>query len=114
MDTLKNKKYETFDYICRYTNVPYYYDTIQDRDIYGIGTNMKTASEFVTHKIKSNDTLNSLALKYYNNPTFWWVIAYFNNIQDPFKLLRNKYDTIKIPSISSIEFGRINKWDMNL
>ena len=69
----------------------------------------KTTSEFVTHKVKSNDTLNSLSLKYYNNPTFWWVIAYFNDIQDPFKPLRDKYETLKIPSISSVEFGRINK-----
>jgi hypothetical protein len=85
------------------------YDTLNDRQIYGIGTNLKTTTEFVTHKVKSNDTLNSLALKYYNNPTFWWVIAYFNDIQDAFRPLRDKYDTLKIPSISSIEFGRINK-----
>lgn len=109
MDTLKNKAYENFDYLSRYTNVPYYHDTIQNRDIYGIGTNLKNHTEYLTHKIKSNDTLNSLALKYYNNPTFWWVIAYFNDIQDSFKPLRDKYETIKIPSISSIEFGRINK-----
>ena len=109
MDTLKNKVYTKFDYLSRYTNVPHYYDTICNREVFGIGTNLKNNTEFVTHKIKSNDTLNSLALKYYNNPTFWWVIAYFNDIQDPFKPLRIKYETIKIPSISSIEFGRINK-----
>lgn len=109
MDTLKNKMYASFDYLSRYTNTPYYYDTLKDRQICGIGTNLKTTTEFVTHKVKSNDTLNSLALKYYNNPTFWWVIAYFNNIQDPFKPLRDKYTTLKIPSIASIEFGNINK-----
>ena len=109
MDTLKNKMYENFNYLSRYTNTPYYYDTLQDREVYGIGTNLKSTTEFVTHEIKSNDTLNSLALKYYNNPTFWWIIAYFNNIQDPFVPLRNKYRTIKIPSISSIEFGGVNK-----
>ena len=109
MDTLKNKMYENFDYLSRYTNTPYYHDTLTGKEIYGIGTNLKNNSEYVTHVIKSNDTLNSLALKYYNNPTFWWIIAYFNDIQDPFKPLRNKYQTLKIPSISSIEFGRINK-----
>lgn len=108
MDTLKNKNYESFDYLSRYTNVPYYYDTLTGREVYGIGTNLKTNAEFVTHKVKSNDTLDSLALKYYNNPTFWWVIAYYNNIQDPFKPLRKKYETIRIPSISSIEFGSVN------
>lgn len=109
MNTLRNKTYTSFDYLSRYANIPYYYDTLQDREIYGIGTNLKTTSEFVTHKVRSNDTLHSLALKYYNNPTFWWVIAYFNNIQDAFKPLIAKYATLKIPSISSIEFGRINK-----
>lgn len=109
MDTLKNKNYESFDYLSRYTNVPYYYDTLSNKEVYGIGTNLKTKAEFVTHKVKSNDTLNSLALKYYNNPTFWWVIAYFNDVQDAFKPLRNKYVTLKIPSIANIEFGRVTK-----
>ena len=108
MDTLKNKTYHSFDYLSRYTNIPYYYDSICGKEIYGIGTNLKTNSEYVTHKVRSNDTLNSLSLKYYNNPTFWWVIAYFNDIQDPFKQLSAKYETLKIPSISSIEFGRVN------
>ena len=109
MDTLKNKVYAKFDYLSRYTDTPYYYDTLCDRQIYGIGTNLKNNTEFVTHTIKSNDTLHSLALKYYNNPTFWWIIASFNDIQDSFKPLRDKYTTIKIPNISSVEFGRINR-----
>ena len=109
MDTLKNKNYASFDYLSRYTDTPYYYDTLKDKQIFGIGTNMKTNTEFVTHKVKNNDTLHNLSLKYYNNPTFWWVIAYFNDIQDPFKQLSDKYTTLKIPSIASIEFGRINK-----
>jgi hypothetical protein len=108
MDTLKNKNYANFDYTSRYTNTPYYFDTIENKEIYGIGTNLKAAAEFVTHEVKSNDTLDSLALKYYNNPTFWWVIAYYNDIQDPFRPLKDKFVTLRIPSISSIEFGRIN------
>jgi hypothetical protein len=109
MDTLKNKIYADFDYLSRYTNTPYYYDTLKNREIYGIGTNLKTDTEFVTHKVRGNDTLHSLALKYYNNPTFWWVIAYFNNIQDSFKPIAEKYKTLKIPNISGIEFGKVNK-----
>ena len=104
MDTLKNKTYASFDYISRYTDTPYYYDTLTDKQIFGIGTNLKDNTEFVTHIVKSNDTLNSLALKYYNNPTFWWVIAYFNKINNPFISLSEKFSIIKIPSISSIMF----------
>ena len=109
MDTLKNKNYAKFDYLSRYSSVPYYYDTLANREFYGIGSNIKTNAEFITHEVKSNDTLHSLALYYYNNPTFWWVIAYFNDIQDSFKPLKNKYETLKIPNIASVEFGRINK-----
>ena len=109
MDTLKNKTYVDFDYLSRYTDVPYYYDTLENREVFGIGTNLRNDTEYVTHIVKSNDTLNSLSLKYYNNPTFWWVIAYFNDIQDAFKPLRNKYTTLKIPNITSIEFGRTNE-----
>lgn len=109
MDTLTNKTFANFDYLSRYTNIPYYYDSLTSKEVFGIGTNLKTNAEFVTHKVKSNDTLNSLALKYYNNPTFWWVIAYFNDVQDSFKPLRDKYTTLKIPNISSVEFGRVNR-----
>lgn len=108
MDTLKNKNFETFDYLSRYTSIPYYFDTLSQREIYGIGTNLKKDTPYVSHKIKIGDTLNSLALKYYNNPTFWWVIAYYNDIQDSFIDLTKKYTVIKIPNIASIEFGRIN------
>jgi nucleoid-associated protein YgaU len=108
MDTLKNKAYANFDYLSRYTNTPYYFDTLSNREIYGIGTNLKTNTEYTTHVVKNNDTLHSLALKYYNDPTFWWVIAYFNDIQDSFISLINHYSVLRIPNISSITFGRTN------
>ena len=109
MDTLTDKVFATYGYLSRYANVPYYFDNLVGREVYGIGTNLKTTTEYVTHKLKSSDTLNSLSLKYYNNPTFWWVIAYFNNIQDPFKPLIDKYEIVRIPNIASVAFGRINE-----
>lgn len=104
MDTLKNKTFGTFDYTSRYTGVPYYYDTLRDRETQGLCSNMSKTTSWVGHKVSQEDTLDSLALKYYNNPTYWWVIAFFNDIQDPFIKLSEKYKTIKIPSINSIEF----------
>jgi hypothetical protein len=109
MDTLINKNYASFNYLSRYVDTPYYYDTLTGRDVYGIGTNLKNNTEFVSHKVKNNDTLEALALKYYNNPMFWWVIAYFNDIPDAFMHLSERYTILKIPSIASVEFGRINK-----
>ena len=84
MDVLTNKRYNNFDYVCRYTGIPYYYNRIDQRDIYGIGQNLDKDIPWVAHKVVQEDTLDSLALKYYNNPTYWWIIAYFNDIQDAF------------------------------
>ena len=109
MDTLRSKQYASFNYLSRHINTPYYFDTLTGREVFGIGTNMKNNTEYFTHKVTSRDTLEALALKYYNNPTYWWVIAYFNDIPDAFIKLSAKYNTLKIPSISSVEFGRINK-----
>lgn len=105
MDILKNKEYESYEYTSRYTTVPYYYNTKDDKYMYGIGSNLKKDTQYVAHKLKDTDTLDSLALKYFGNPTYWWIIAYFNDIQDPFIRLIDFYSTIKIPNIQSIDFG---------
>ena len=105
MDELKNKRYENFDYVSRYTDVPYYYNQVDKKDIYGLGSNLFKNTSWVAHKVKQEDTLDSLALNYYNNPTYWWIIAYFNDIQDAFTNLTEYFDIIKIPSISSITSG---------
>ena len=70
MEKLINKRYTNFDYPCRYTTVPYFYDTETQNDIYGIGTQLSSKTAFVSHSIKPEDTLDSLALTYYNNPTY--------------------------------------------
>lgn len=105
MNTLKNKMYHQYEYTSRYSGVPYYYDTLEDRSIYGIGSNMYKNTTWVAHKVTQTDSLDYLALKYYANPTLWWVIAYFNDIQDPFIHLGDSFDIIKIPAIASISFG---------
>jgi hypothetical protein len=108
MDTLKNKNYESYDYLSRYTQVPYYFDTLNQREVYGIGSNLLKDSPYVSHKVTPEDTLHSLSLQYYNNPTYWWVIAYFNDIQDSFVSLIDHYKILRIPNIASIAFGRTN------
>ena len=104
MDKLINKKSTTFDYTSRYAGVPFYYDTKKQRDVYGIGSQINFDTPFLLHTVKSSDTLDSLALTYYNNPTYWWVIAYFNKINDPFIDIVRNYSKLKIPTISNIVF----------
>jgi hypothetical protein len=60
---------------------------------------------WVAHKVVQDDTLDKLALNYYNNPSYWWIIAYFNDIQDAFINLKDYFDIIKIPALNSVEFG---------
>lgn len=104
MESLKDKRFNSFDYISRYTSVPYYYHTVDNKEIYGLGKNMSKNSPWVAHKVVSTDTLDKLALTYYNNPTYWWVIAYFNDIQDAFINLKEYYDVLKIPSLTTVHF----------
>lgn len=105
MDKLINKKYANYDYTSRYINVPYYYDPTTGREIYGIGEQINFNTSYVSHKVKPSDTLDYLALKYLGDCLYWWAIAYFNKINDPFIHLSEHFSTIKIPNISSIEFA---------
>ena len=105
MDVLKNKKYTKFDYISRYAGMPYYYHEVDQKEVPGLGKNMLKNTSWVAHKVVSTDTLDKLALTYYNNPTYWWVIAYFNNIQDAFINLKEHFEVLKIPSITTVSFG---------
>ena len=59
---------------------------------------------WVAHPVVSTDTLDKLALTYYNNPSYWWVIAYFNDIQDAFITLKDYFDVLKIPAITNVSF----------
>lgn len=105
MDALKNKKYAQYDYISRYADTPYFYHTVDKKEVYGLAKNMLKDNTWVLHKVVDTDTLDRLALSYYNNPSYWWVIAYFNDIQDAFIRLKDHYESLKIPSINSITFG---------
>jgi hypothetical protein len=104
MESLKDKKYASFDYISRYASVPYYYHTVDKKEMSGLGKNVRKDVNWVAHKVVSTDTLDKLALTYYSNPTYWWVIAYFNDIQDAFIRLKDHFDVIKIPAINNISF----------
>lgn len=103
MSVLVDKSYKTYMGISRYNNFPYYYNTVDNKYIYGTTSNLKTSSAYLIHTVQQNDTLDTLALYYYNNPTYYWIIADFNRISDPYKAL-TVGSQIKIPSFSTIEF----------
>ena len=104
MDILTKKEYKQYDRVSRYSVFPYYYNHIDSKYIYGITAHLKTDdTTFVTHKVEQGDTLDTLALYYYNSPTFFWVIADFNRILDPYEDLKIG-SILRIPTFSNVEF----------
>ena len=104
MDILSQKQYRSYDRVSRYSVFPYYYNRIDDKYIYGISSHLKTEGKsFVSHTVVEGDTYDTLALHYYNNPTYYWVITDFNKVQDPYSLPKIG-DVLKIPTFSHIEF----------
>jgi len=104
MDVLKNKSYKSYDRISRYTRFPTFYNTLDNKYVYGTTAQLRDDTVFSIHKVQRGDTLDTLALKYYNNPTYYWVLADFNRIQDPFDdLTVGMY--LKIPTLSVIQFN---------
>ena len=103
MDVLINKSYKIFDKVSRYSNSPYYYHLLDNKYIYGFSKRLKTDTPYIIHTVQRSDTFDSLALYYYNNPTYFWIICDFNRINDPFIDLKEG-SKIKIPSFSTIEF----------
>lgn len=107
MDVLKNKATMQRDYISRYENFPYYYHTIDKKYIQGLTSQLDLNTSYVTIKLDQSMTLDSLANKYYGRPDYWWIIADFNQIQDPFISLIHKFTEIKIPSIADIKYKKV-------
>ena len=104
MEILKDKKYKDYESLSRFTGFPTYYNTEDEKYVYGILSQMRTNVEYVEHKILERDTLESIAFKYYGRPDYYWIIGMFNNINDCFENLYDKYKTVKVPVISNIAF----------
>lgn len=105
MSQVTSKRYKDYDKVSRYSVFPIYYHKGDKRYFYGLtGHLMKENTRYVAHKVVQNDTLDTLALYYYGNPTYYWIIADFNDIQDPYKPLTIG-ETLKIPTFSNISFN---------
>lgn len=103
-DKLTDKQYRDYDYLSRYSSFPFYYNVEDKKYIYGVTSQLNQNSTYILHKVKPNDTLDTLALDYYNNPTFFWIIADFNQIQDPYLPLIID-SQLKIPTLNEVNFG---------
>lgn len=103
MDVLKDKQLRGYDRLSRYSNFPFYYNTLDDKYVYGTTSYLKRDTPYTMYKIQLGDTLDSIALENYNDPTYYWIICDFNRIQNPFVDLKvGGY--LRLPVISQIEF----------
>lgn len=106
MDILTNKQTRSYNYTSRYAPFPLYYNTQDDKYMYGLTSQLLDSTEFVLHNVVDTDSLDKLAYKYYGRPDLFWVIADYNRIQDSYINLYQNFETIKIPSLSGIRYKR--------
>ena len=103
MDVLTDKSYKKYKRLSRYSNFPYYYNKEDGKYIYGTTAQLNDTTSSVIHTVKQGDTFDTLALYYYGNPTYYWIICDFNHIQDPYRTLKVG-EKINIPTFSTIEY----------
>ena len=106
MNILINKQYKTYNNLSRYSVYPIYYNTLDKKFEGSITGWVDNTTPYIEHTVKEFDTLDSLALYYYGNPVYYWIIADYNRIQDPFENL-NAGLVLKIPTFSSISFDGV-------
>ena len=106
MDILTDKSVKSYDYTSRYAPFPFYYNTWDDKYVYGITSWLVDDTEFVLHNVSDTDSLDKLAYKYYGRPDLFWIIADYNRITDCYTRLFGKYETIKIPSLAGVRYKR--------
>lgn len=102
-DILTQKSYKDYTRLSRYATFPYYFNVNDNKYIYGTTANLNDTTPYTAHTVQRGDTLDTLALEYYNNPTYYWIIADFNRIQDPYEKL-SEGAIVKIPSLTAISF----------
>ena len=103
MEKLIDKNYKTYKKLSRYAYVPYYYNVETDKYTYGTCSWLSDKTVYQNYTVQPNDTLDTLSLRAYGSPIYYWIIASFNHIIDPFQPLKVG-SVIKIPSRTSIVF----------
>ena len=63
------------------------FKVLKNRDLLGV--------DIINHTWERSDRFSKLSSQYYNDPTYWWVIAYFNNL--PLETDAEIGQTIEIP-----------------
>ena len=103
MNIEKDGTRKSYTYVSRYANMDTYFNNKDKARYYETAKSIDKSkiTKYVSHKVEQGETLDTIALKYYSRPLYWWIIADYNNVQDVFNL---KVGTIlKVPYLSEIE-----------
>ena len=103
MGKLVDKSYKNYDKLSRYSNIPYWYNLNTQKYTYGTVSWLSDDTSYENYIIQQGDTLDTLSLRAYGSPIYYWIIASFNRIRDPFEQLKVG-EKIKIPTKSVIHF----------
>ena len=103
MATLVDQNYKNYDKLSRYSYLPYFYNKNTNKYNFVTGAWLDNTTPYQNYVIQKNDTLDTLSLRAYGSPLYYWIIASFNRINDPFQELKEGI-VIKIPSKSTIVF----------
>ena len=102
---LVDKSYLEYSRISRYSNFPYYYNSTDGKYVSGTTNNLDNTTDFIYYTVEMGDSYDSIALRYYDSPLYYWIICDFNRIQDCFE--KPKVGTrIKIPTFSSLRYNQ--------
>ena len=102
-DKLIDETYKEYDRFSRYQTTPCFYNTSTQQNQCGVSNWLKNDTTYSLHFVKKDETIDMIALYYYNNPTYYWIIADFNRIVDPFVQLEEGQQ-LKIPVFSNVVF----------
>ena len=100
MDILTNKSVKTSKYYSRYNGINTYYNTLDGKYQLALKAWLKEGFNFTKYVVKDGETYDYIALKFYNNPTYYWLICDANRIIDPMKEPKPG-DILLIPSLGS-------------
>ena len=97
------KNNNIYSYFSRYQEDRIYYD-VNDKKYIGLRPLwLDDTTPYITYTVNRGDTYDSIALNFYNNPTYWWVITDFNRIISPLNNLAAG-TILMIPIFSNLIF----------
>lgn len=107
MEVLSNKTAKTSEYFSRYNGLYYYFNDLDNKYQLQTGSWLKqiaTVNGTQVYKVQKGDTWDKIALKFYKNPTYYWILCDYNRVIDPF-VEPKVGDEIEIPTLgTSLQF----------